>query len=340
MKNRQIKLSVLDQSPISKGETAVDALRETTRIAELTDKLGYTRFWVSEHHNSQNLAGTAPEILIAHLANHTRHIRVGSGGIMLPNHTSLKMAETFRLLEALHPNRIDMGIGRAPGTDRLTASLLNPSNRFDEQDFIQQLDELDHFFHDSNEEESIYAKVKAFPSINTVPSRWLLTSSGESGLIAAHFGLALSYAQFINPSIGATIIKEYRHNFKPSSDRPQPEANVAIFAFCSESEELIKRQRALMDYRFIQLERGRGMSPVSYDEIKNVSYTAFEQQRIQYNRGRTLFETPEIMREKLIHLTDIYDVDEIMIVTYAERVEDRLRSYELLSEVFDLSKKG
>lgn len=337
MKQRNIKLSVLDQSPINKGKTAVEALSETTKLAELTDQLGYTRFWVSEHHNSPSLAGTSPEILIAHLANHTHKIRIGSGGIMLPNHSTLKMTESFKLLEALFPNRIDMGIGRAPGTDRFTASILNPSNQFKEEDFIQQLYDLEGFFHD-RDDSNMHKKVKAYPHIETIPERWLLTSSGESGYIAAHFGLALSYAQFINPYIGSKIVGEYRKHFKPTTDRQEPEANVAIFAFCNESQDVVDRQQALMDYRFIQLERGGDLSPVTYDEIKNMPYSQFEKQRIDINRGRTMFGTPEILKEKIAGLADIYNIDEIMLVTYAEQFEDRLHSYELLADMFSLNR--
>lgn len=336
MKRQTIKLSVLDQSPINKGNTSTDALNETTQLAELTDKLGYTRFWVSEHHNAPTLAGSTPEILIAHLASHTQRIRIGSGGIMLPNHSTLKAAESFRLLEALYPGRIDMGIGRAPGTDRLTASILNPTNKFNEQDFIQQLYDLDDLFHDSQEKGAISEKVRAIPITNTPPPRWLLTSSGESGLIAAHFGLGLSYAQFINPYVGANIIEGYKRNFKPSANMKEPHANVSIFAFCNEDEEVIKRQQALMDYRFIQLERGGNLAAVNYDDISTMPYSDFERQRIQYNRGRTIMGTPEDVKVKLTDLAETYKVDEIMLVTYAEHFKDRLHSYELLAKEFSL----
>lgn len=339
MTKRNLKLSVLDQSPINKGKTSTDALNETTRLAELTDLLGYSRFWVSEHHNTAALAGSTPEILIAHLANHTRRMRIGSGGIMLPNHSTLKAAESFRLLEALFPGRIDMGIGRAPGTDRLTASVLNPTNRFNEQDFIQQLLDLDDFFHDSQESGAISQKIKAIPITDTIPQRWLLTSSGESGLIAAQFGLGLSYAQFINPYIGSNIIAGYKRLFKPSADLELPQTNVAIFVFCNEDKEVVKRQQALMDYRFIQLERGGNMTAVNYEDIEKMPYTSFEKQRIEYNRGRTIMGTPEFVREKITALAEQYDVDEVMLVTYAEKFEDRLHSYELLANEFGLIKE-
>ncbi|HZX58722.1 MAG TPA: MsnO8 family LLM class oxidoreductase, partial [Mucilaginibacter sp.] len=148
MNTKQIRLSVLDQSPVRKGVTAEQAVRETIELAKYTDQLGYTRFWISEHHNTGSLAGSTPEVLLAYLGSQTKNIRIGSGGIMMPNHSTLKVAENFRMLEALFPGRVDLGMGRAPGTDRLTASVLNPSNQFSEQDFINQLYDLLNYFHD------------------------------------------------------------------------------------------------------------------------------------------------------------------------------------------------
>src|SRR5688572_6107248 len=170
-----IKLSILDQSPVRKGGTARQALLETTELAKLAEKLGYTRFWVSEHHNTASLAGSSPEVLLAHLGNHTEKIKIGSGGIMLPNHSALKVAENFRLLETLFPGRIDLGLGRAPGTDRYTASLLNPSNTFNEDDFTQQLVDLTHYLNDGITGSNL-TKVKAAPMATTVPDLWLLSS--------------------------------------------------------------------------------------------------------------------------------------------------------------------
>lgn len=331
-----IKLSVLDQSPIRKGHTAVEALKETTQLANHTEDLGYTRFWVSEHHNTNALAGSAPEILIAHLANNTAKMRIGSGGIMLPNHSALKMAENFKLLEALFPNRIDMGIGRAPGTDRLTASLLNPSNTFNPQDFIDELYDLDNYFHNADEPGTIYEKVKAAPMVNTVPEKWLLTSSGESAIFAAHMGMGASFAHFINPSGGKEALDQYRKQFKPSADLHEPMANFAIFAFCSEDEEKAHRQQAMMDHRFIQLETGGSLSPINYDDIKNRSYSSYEKQRIAINRRRTISGRPKELKQQLDALINHYDVDEAMLVTYTETVEDKLESYRLFAEMYNL----
>ena len=339
MTQRNIRLSILDQSPVRKGVTASQAVQETVALAKYADELGYTRFWVSEHHNTGALAGSTPEVLMAHLAGETHHIRIGSGGVMMPNHSALKVAENFRMLEALFPGRIDLGMGRAPGTDRLTAAMLNPSNQFSEQDFIEQLYDLRNYFHDRGEPGTPQAKVRAIPQVNTVPAMWLLSSSGQSGLFAAHFGMGFSFAHFINPNGGPESVKEYRQRFQPSEELQQPEANMAIFVFCSEDEGKIKRHQALMDYRFNQFERGAGIVPVGYDDIKDAVYSAAELERIQHNRRRVLTGNPDEMKEKLTALADAYDVDEIVAVTITEHFEERLTSYKLLADVFEIEQK-
>jgi len=334
MNTKNIRLSVLDQSPIRKGVTAEQAVKETIELAKYTDALGYTRFWVSEHHNTGSLAGSTPEVLMAHLAGQTKNIRIGSGGVMMPNHSALKVAENFRMLEALFPGRIDLGMGRAPGTDRLTASMLNPSNQFREQDFIEQLYDLNNFFHDRGEPGTPMAKIRAIPQIQTIPAMWLLSSSGESGIFAAHFGMGLSFAHFINPNGGPEAVAAYRARFQPSEEQPEEKANVAIFVFCSEDEEKIFQHQALMDYRFNQFEKGGGLTPVGYEDIKDVVYSEAEQGRILHNRKRVITGTPAQMKQKLTKLADDYQVDEIICVTITESFEDRLTSYKLLAGQF------
>lgn len=334
MNTKNIRLSVLDQSPIRKGVTAEQAVKETIELAKHTDQLGYTRFWVSEHHNTGSLAGSTPEVLMAHLAGQTKNIRIGSGGVMMPNHSALKVAENFRMLEALFPGRIDLGMGRAPGTDRLTASMLNPSNQFREQDFIEQLYDLNNFFHDRGEPGTPMAKIRAIPQVQTVPAMWLLSSSGESGIFAAHFGMGLSFAHFINPNGGPEAVAAYRARFQPSEDLQEAKANLAIFVFCSEDEEKIFQHQALMDYRFTQFEKGAGIVPVGYEDIKDVVYSDAEQGRILHNRKRVITGTSAQMKQKLTQLAEDYQVDEIICVTIAENFDDRLNSYKLLAGQF------
>ena len=336
MDTKQINLSVLDQSPVRKGVTAEQAVQETVALAKYTDELGYKRFWVSEHHNTGMLAGSTPEVLLAYLGSQTKHIRIGSGGIMMPNHSTLKVAENFRMLEALFPGRVDLGMGRAPGTDRLTASVLNPSNQFNEQDFVNQLFDLVNYFHDTGEPGTAQAKIKAIPQVQTVPEMWLLSSSGESGLFASHFGMGLSFAHFINPIGGPQAVAAYRERFKPSDDMKKEQANVALFVFCSESEEKIRQHQAVMDHRFNQFEKGEGRIPVSYEDIKNVTYNLYEQERIKHNRKRVITGTPDEIKLKLTHLAGEYNVDELVAATIAEDFDDRLESYKLLAEKFEI----
>lgn len=328
-----MRLSVLDQSPIRKGGSAREALLETVQLAQAAERLGYTRFWVSEHHNTNSLAGTAPEVLIAHLGGQTQHIRLGSGGVMLPHYSALKVAENFRLLETLFPGRIDLGVGRAPGGDRITAYVLNPANQFNEQDFVQQLFDLQNFLQDQYEPGSVGEKVKAMPAPPTVPEQWVLSSSGESGLFAAHFGMHFAFAHFINPVGGPEAVRRYRERFRPSKLLSEPQALVAIFCFCSEDEEAVMRNKAVTEYRFVQLEKGR-FDPVSYDEVKDVVYTPHEQMRIAANRERMIFGTPAVVKRQLDELAAAYAVDEVMIANIALDFGERLKSYELLAGMF------
>ena len=336
MMPKNLQLSVLDQTPIRRNSHAGEALQETIRLARLADRLGYTRYWLSEHHNTLTLAGASPEILIARLAAETRGLRLGSGGIMLPNHSSLKVAENFRLLEALYPGRIDLGIGRAPGGDRLTAQLLNPSNNFNPEDYIRQIRDLYAFLGDEDTEGTMQGKVRAIPRIDTRPELWMLTSSGESAYLAAHFGMALSFAQFINPVGGAAAIRAYKDRFRPSAQLARPRASVGIFAFCSEDPQKVKEVQAVMDYRLLSFEKGRFNEIPSYEIARDADYSPAEWQRVLYNRQRMVVGTPEVVREKIREIAEDFGVEEIILSTFCDRIEDRLHSYELMAKLFEL----
>ena len=330
----QLKLSILDQTPIRKGSTAEESLKESIELAKLADRRGYTRYWLSEHHNSITLAGAAPEIFLARLGGETSRIRLGSGGIMLPNHSSLKVAENFRLLEALYPHRVDLGIGRAPGGDRATSQLLNPSNTFDPQEYIQQIRELQDFFSETPSPNNLNGKIKAIPSIQSSPALWALTSSGESAFIAAHFGMGLSYAQFINPVGGAEAVRLYKERFKPSVSLDKPVTNVGIFAFCSEDEEKVAQAKAMYDYRLLSFEKGNYQQLYSYDDIKDHQYSAADLHRLEFHRSRYIAGSPVEVKLKLEGLAASFPTDEIVIATFSETKEDRLNSYALLADLF------
>ncbi|MVN74868.1 MsnO8 family LLM class oxidoreductase [Hymenobacter sp. HMF4947] len=331
-----LRLSVLDQSPVRPGATARQALRETTELAQLADRLGYTRFWVSEHHNTTTLAGSAPEVLLAHLGAHTQRIRLGSGGVMLPHYSALKVAENFKLLEALHPGRIDLGIGRAPGADRLTAYALNPSNKFDEQTFVEQLMDLQAYLQDEEVPETIHERVKAIPKIDTAPALWLLSSSGQSGLFAAQLGMAFSFAQFINPSGGPAAVRAYREQFQPSAMLAAPAANVALFVLCADTEEKAEQLRKAMLIQLLRFDQGiRGPYPTAA-EAAAYTFSPEEEARLKYHKGRVVSGTATQVHAHLTRIAAAYDVDELTIVTITADFQDRLRSYELLAEAFAL----
>jgi len=334
----QLKLSILDQTPIRRGSSAREALEESVLLVKLAEDAGYTRYWISEHHNIGTLACAAPEVLLARLGAETKRIRLGSGGIMLPNHSSLKVAENFRLLEGLFPERVDLGIGRAPGGDRLTASLLNPGNTFDPQEYIQQIATLKAFLSDDDTPETVHEKVKAIPCIATVPQLWMLTSSGESAYVAAHFGMALSFAQFINPVGGAESVVQYRKRFKPSEQLSGPQASVGIFAYCGDTEEQAARVQAVMDYRLLSIAKGQLDEAPSYESVKSYEYTSEELRHVQYNRQRMIVGTPDVVKERMLALARNFGVNEIVVATFADSAEDRRRSYQLLAEIFELRK--
>jgi luciferase family oxidoreductase group 1 len=330
----KMKLGILDQSIVHHGKSAKGALTETIATAKLAEHLGYTRFWVSEHHNSKFIAGSAPELLMVKLASETNSIRIGSGGIMLPNHSTLKVAENFRLLETLFPGRIDLGMGRAPGSDRITASLLNPSNTFSEESYLKQLEHLQHFFTDSAA--TPYGPMLAVPQAQSIPAQWILSSSGGSSAIAAKFGMGLAVAKFINGFANPTIVESYRKNFKASEQLAQPKALVAISVLCAETEEKALQMRKYIDYVLLQFEQGKFDGFGDADAIQKYSFSNSELERINHNRGRVVSGTKDQVKEQLLKVANDFGVDEMIVSVMANNSEDRKRSFELLAEAFNV----
>ncbi|HKQ64614.1 MAG TPA: LLM class flavin-dependent oxidoreductase, partial [Methylomirabilota bacterium] len=221
-----LRLGVLDQSPVRSGGGVAEAIHETLELAELCDRLGYSRYWLAEHHSTPELAGSSPEVLIGQVAARTSRIRVGSGGVMLQHYSSLKVAESFRVLETLFPGRIDLGIGRAPGSDQLTARALRENANLEY--FPQQIADLQGFLHGTLPPGHLYAPVLAMPTGPTAPEMWLLGSSDQSAAVAAHFGTGFSFAHFINQDGGAEVTRAYRQQFKPSPWLESPCSSAAV----------------------------------------------------------------------------------------------------------------
>ena len=330
-------LGVLDQSPIRSGGSATEAIQETLRLAEHADRLGYTRYWLAEHHSSGGLAGAAPEVLMGQVAARTSRIRVGSGGVMLSHYSPLKVAENFRVLEALFPGRIDLGIGRAPGSDQRTArALRHGPGAVPLEHFPQQLSDLIAFLHDELPAGHPFSGVRAMPAGPTAPPVWILGSSGDGAALAAHFGTAFSYAHFINAVGGVDATRFYRESFRPSPRLASPQASVAVFALCADTEAEAERLARCRDLFIVRLYTGRFGPFPSVEEADAYAYSPPELAIVAEARRRTVAGTPAAVKARLEALASDYGVDELVIVTITHDFKARLRSYELLAEAFGL----
>jgi luciferase family oxidoreductase group 1 len=333
----QYRLSVLDLSPVPDGHTSAEALRNTLDLAKLADDLGYTRYWLAEHHNTPLIASSAPEIMIGHVASVTRAIRVGSGGIMLPNHSPLKVAEMFRVLEALHPGRVDLGLGRAPGTDPMTALALRRSREaMTGDDFPEQFDELDAYLHGEQPKSAVFQRIRAMPDDVLPPEIWILGSSDYSAQFAAQHGLRFAFAHHIQPWPAVAALRFYHQNFKPSVELREPQSLVGVSVVCAETDDRaweLARSLELTLLRFRLNKRGR---LPSVEEASEYPYSTEERVMMRENRERMFVGSPATVRAKLTALAEQTATREIMATSMIYDHADRRRSYELLAEAFHL----
>ena len=334
-----LRLGVLDQSPVRSGESPTAAIQETLALARATDRLGYHRYWLAEHHSTPALAGPSPEVLIPQVAAVTTGIRVGSGGVMLQHYSALKVAESFRVLETLYPGRIDLGIGRAPGSDQFTARVLAGAGAGIE-DFPRKLADLLGFLHGDLPPEHPYSSILAMPTGPSAPEVWLLGSSDQSAILAAHFGAGFSFAHFINADGGAEVTRAYTESFKPSPSMAEPQASVAVFVVCASTEAEATRLAQSRDLFITRLYTGRLSRYPTVAEAEAYEYSPREWMIVEHARRRRVVGTPEQCRERLEVLAREYGVDELVVVTITETWETRLRSYELLAEAFGLTPRS
>jgi len=334
-------LSVLDQSPIAQGSTGADALRNTLDLAQLADELGYHRYWVAEHHGGPMLAGPSPEVLIGPIAAATREIRVGSGGVMLPHYSPLKVAESFTILAALFPGRIDLGLGRAAGTDPLTTFALQRDRRqAAPDDFPQQLGELLAYFDDALPEDHPFRHLAAtLPGRPELPVPWLLGSSEQSGIWAGELGLRYAFADFINPN-GSEIAKLYRQRFVPARDLQAPRTAVAAWVLCAPTDEEAQFLATSSRMTFTQLRRGKLIAvPPPETAVRFL-----EQEGKPPTGGipgrRAILGSPETVRAQIETLASEYQADEVIVVTITYDHAVRRRSYELLAEAMSLEPRA
>ena len=337
MSNTKLRLSVLDQSPISEGSTGVDALRNTLDLARTADALGYRRYWVAEHHGTSMLACASPEVLIGPIAAATSRIRVGSGGIMLPHYSPLKVAENFSMLSALAPGRIDLGLGRAAGTDPTTTFALQRDRRTaSADDFPQQLAELLAYLGDRMPVGHPFARLATtLPGYPETPEPWLLGSSPQSGIWAAELGLPYAFADFISPE-GVEIAARYRETFVPSEWADRPRVIVAVWVICAETDEEARRLETSSKMAFTLLQRGELIPVPTVERAERfLAEQAPRSPGLQRARRR-ITGTPATVRAGIESVAAQYGADEVMIVTITWDHDARRRSYELIAEAFGI----
>jgi luciferase family oxidoreductase group 1 len=330
-----IPLSILDLSPVSAGSTAAQALRNSLDLARFADALGFTRYWVAEHHNLPAIASSAPDIMIGQIAAATRNMRIGSGGVMLPNHAPLMVAERFKVLEALYPGRIDLGLGRAPGTDPATSYALRRRQGISEEDdFLDRFNELmlletrgfpaGHPFHN----------VQAMPSDVPLPPIYLLGSSDYSAQLAGNIGAAFSFAHHFANFDAAEAMRLYRDNFKPSQSHHKPYAILATHVVCADTDQEAERLAATVDLNFVRRAKGEYFPLASPEDAARYDYTPVDRARIAQNRQRVSVGSPATVKARLTPLIEATKADELMVTTMLFDHAARKHSYELLAKVF------
>ena len=333
-----VALSILDLSPVTTSSPPAVALNNTLDLARFTDTLGYTRYWLAEHHNLPTIASSAPDIMIGQVAAVTRHMRVGSGGLMLPNHAPLMVMERFKVLEALFPGRIDLGLGRAPGTDQITSLALrrrqDTSNEQD--DFLDRFQEMMLLETGGFPANHPFSKVAAMPTGVPLPPVFLLGSSGYSAELAAQVGMGFSFAHHFSDLPPEGPMLTYRNEFKPSQWRDKPCAILGVAAIVAATDAEADRLATSADLHFVRRAKGEYGPLASPEEAEQYPYTPQDRQRIAYNRKRLIVGSATTVRERIEALAKVTQADEVMVTTMVADHAARKRSYSLLAEVFGL----
>ena len=330
-------LSVLDQTPVIDGHSVADAIAATIELAQLADDLGYTRYWCAEHHGLRGVSNPCPEVMLARLGSVTTRIRIGSGGIMLPYYSPFKVAEQFLMLEALYPNRIDLGVGRAPGGDMRTAQAVAAGSYNRGDIFPQQVSDLVELMNGTLPPEHIARGVLLQPQIDTRPQLWVLGSSDFGGMLAAQLGIRFSFAHFINAHFGHQVAQTYRERFKPGNEAKAYLA-AAVFVICADTEQEAADLEKAVDLRRVQMALGLNAPIPSIEQGLAQEYGEREQLVIDREKPRSIIGTPETVTERLHALEEQFQADELIVLTVAGSYRARLRSYELLANAFQLAR--
>jgi luciferase family oxidoreductase group 1 len=321
-------LSVLDLVPVRAGSTATEALAESVELAQTAERLGYVRYWFAEHHGMAGIASSVPEILIEHIASATQRIRVGSGGIMLPNHAPLRVAESFHTLEALHPGRIDLGIGRAPGTDPATSRALRP---FDSDQFPEQVREMMALSAGTFAPDHPFASVQVVPSGVSLPPIWVLASSGATAAWAGSLGLGYGFARHFSPTPPGPAVRAYREAFTPSARFPAPHVILGVSIICAPTADEAEYMASSTDLAWVRLHRREFKPLPSPEEASQYVYSPVERVVVDMNRARHFIGTPSKVASLIRNLVADTGADEVMVTSMVYGRVERLRGYELLA---------
>ena len=340
-----MKLSVLDQSPILSGLGARRAIEETLALARVVDALGFTRYWLAEHHAIGALGDPCPEILLARLGAETKRLRVGTGGVLLPYYAAFRVAETFRMLEALYPGRVDLGIGRAPGGDQRTAQAVGGGRIPDAREFPEQVWQILGHLDGTLPADHPWAKLRVQPEVDTAPQLWLLGSSDYSGALAAQLGVRFAFAHFINPQGGDGVTRAYRDRFEARSAKTvgpvprdaAPDAIVCTFAICAETDAEAERLAQSIDLRRLHMALNLDTPVPTLEEAEQHRYSEEERRYVMGQRPRAVIGSPATCRQAFETMAERYGVDEVMVLTITGDYPSRLRSYELLAAEFGLA---
>lgn len=334
----RLKVGIVDQVPVRTGGTAEQAVREALELARAAERLGYSRYWLAEHHSTNSFACAAPEALIGQVAAATREMRVGSGGVLLSHYPPLKVAEQFRMLEALFPGRIDLGVGRAPGGDpRTVGALLYGRPPIPIELYPQQVDDLVSWLDDAYADDHPWRRVRAMPRVSTAPAVWALGSGGASARLAAQRGLGFAFAQFISGEDGAGTMHAYRTAFRPSARQPQPAGIVAVGVVCAETGDEAHRLAASLEAWRARIAYGRDRGIPHPDEAEAELGGRREPRGPGIDGARVIAGDPGEVRDELHRIAGRYGVDEVLVVTVVHDFAARLRSHELLAEAMHLS---
>ena len=329
------RLSILDQSPVITGHTASDAIAATIELAQLADSLGYSRYWCAEHHGLRGVCNPCPELMLARLGSATRRIRLGTGGIMLPYYSPFKVAEQFRMLEAMFPGRIDLGVGRAPGGDQLTAQLV-AWGRYDTELFPSQVMDLIALTRGPLPADHEAAGVPLQPIVDTAPEIWVLGSSRYGGSLAAHLGIRFAFAHFINAHGGQEVARDYRAAFAPGAELV-PHCAVAVFVICADTEAQAAQYAKAVDLRRVEMAYGVNAPIPSLERAGRWEPDEQAREIALAERPRSIIGTPQTVVDRMLHLQELYQADEMIVLSVAPSYPARLRTYELLAQAFALS---